>query len=154
MEFEPPLLRLEIESAAGFYVRSLAHDLGQSLGCGAHLAELRRTRAGPFNESDAVSVSEVENAVASDRLAERLRSLDVPLLDQPAVILAEQHSRDIAQGKPLTLAISGAPPSERLCRAYSGLGELIGVLELDSDGTARPVRVFPEGHRGPNIEHE
>jgi tRNA pseudouridine55 synthase len=150
-QFEPPLVRLEIECSAGFYVRSLAHDLGQALGCGAHLTELRRVRAGPFTEEDAVGLADLESAAAEGRLADYLRPLDTPLMRAPALILAEAHTTDIVQGKALVLTTGPTPPANTLCRAYSTAGELIGVLKLDGQGAARPLRIFPEGRRGPNI---
>ncbi|HTE86564.1 MAG TPA: tRNA pseudouridine(55) synthase TruB [Dehalococcoidia bacterium] len=151
--FNPPFLGIEIECSAGFYVRSLAHDLGQVLGCGGHLADLRRIRAGPFSEGDALSLADLEGAIVSNNLPELLWSLDAPLRRQPAVILAETHARDITQGRALALAPHVRGP-EALCRAYSTSGELIAVLELAAEGVARPLKVFPEGRRGPNIEHE
>jgi Pseudouridine synthase II TruB, C-terminal len=69
----------------------------------------------------------------------------------PAVILAEAHTTDIVQGKALVLTTGPTPPANTLCRAYSTAGELIGVLKLDGQGAARPLRIFPEGRRGPNI---
>jgi tRNA U55 pseudouridine synthase TruB len=62
LKWENPLLTLEIECSSGTYIRSLAHDLGQRLGCPAHLAELVRLRSGDFSIKEAVGLTEIEEA--------------------------------------------------------------------------------------------
>ena len=63
-----PLLPFSISCSSGTYIRSIANDLGEKLGCGAHLETLRRTRIGPFEVSDAVSLERFEAMPASERL--------------------------------------------------------------------------------------
>jgi tRNA pseudouridine55 synthase len=58
--FAPPILGFRIRCTKGTYVRTLAHDLGQKLGCGAHLASLRRTASGPLNVADALTLDQIE----------------------------------------------------------------------------------------------
>ena len=150
--YEPPDLNLEIECASGFYVRSLAHDLGVALGCGAHLRTLVRTRAGPFTLADATGIEALEKSVQEDRLTDLLWSMDAPLRRQPAVILARKHAADFVNGKALNFPPLEESPAAGLCRVYSTDGEFIGLLNLAEDGTARALKVFPMGHRGPNLE--
>lgn len=151
--YEPPELGLEIECGSGFYVRSLAHDLGEALGCGAHLTALARTRVGPFGLSDARAIETLEGAIEDDALVELLWSLDAPLRRDPAVILAEEHATAIVNGKNLRLP-AGAPLIEgNRCRAYSSDGEMIAILLMAADGTLKPHKVFPAGRRGPNVEY-
>ena len=64
---DPTLLRLRIVCSSGFYVRSLAHDIGQLLGCGAHLEALRRTRAGQFRLDEAVTLEALQTAGPGSR---------------------------------------------------------------------------------------
>jgi tRNA pseudouridine55 synthase len=151
---EPPDLEIAIECGSGFYVRSLAHDLGEALGCGAHLTELVRTRVGPFSLSDASSVGALEHAVAEDELINVLWSLDAPLRQDPAVILGAEHTQDIVAGKRLRLPPGASISGLRRCRAYSSEGEFVAVLAPSEDGGLRPQKVFPLGRRGPNIPHE
>jgi tRNA pseudouridine55 synthase len=152
--YDPPDLELEIECASGFYVRSLAHDLGQALGCGAHLQALVRTRAGPFTLADAVGIEALAQAAEAKRLTSLLWSMDAPLRGRPAVILAKEHADDLVNGKTLSLTPPPVAPSGGVCRAYSTDGELIGLVKLAEDGTARPVKIFPAGRRGPNLEFD
>ena len=74
-EYEPPLAWFKIACTKGTYVRTLAHDLGQALGCGAHLAGLRRTVSGKFKVGDATQLEEL-TTLSPDDLAERV----VPML--------------------------------------------------------------------------
>jgi tRNA pseudouridine55 synthase len=152
LAFDPPLVHLEIESSAGFYVRSLANDLGSALGCGGHLEALRRMRSGPFGAGDACSLEDVERAVDSERLPALLKPLDAPLLGHPAVILSDSSTTSVTQGRTLDTSQWKASPVGDLCRAYSASGDLIGLLRLGD--SAQPVKVFPEGRRGPQIENE
>ena len=66
IQWEPPLATLSILCSRGVYIRSLAHDMGQLLGCGAHLAQLRRLRTGPFHVDQAVSIERLREALQSD----------------------------------------------------------------------------------------
>jgi tRNA pseudouridine55 synthase len=87
---------VQVTATAGFYVRSLAHELGAALGCGAHLEALRRVRAGTFSLSDAVPLDVVESEGESARL--RLISLEALLPDFPAVPLNERGERRVSHG--------------------------------------------------------
>ena len=151
--FAPPDLDLEIECGSGFYVRSLANDLGQILGCGAHLTALRRTRVGPFQRDDASSLEALERAIEQGRFLDLLWSLDAPLRRDPAIILGAAHTNDIVNGKNLPLSPEIRSRVMGRCRAYSRAGELIAVLMQAPDGALKPHKVFPEGRRGPNVEH-
>jgi len=114
-----PVLGFRIVCSPGTYVRSLAHDLGQALGCGAHLASLRRTRSGAFHESHAVSL---ENASASSviPLSELLRKW-------PQVEISEEQETRIAHGNP----VPGPSGSGQLACIFNKRGEFlaVGVLE-------------------------
>jgi tRNA pseudouridine55 synthase len=64
LDFTPPVISLMVHCGSGFYVRSLAHDLGTKLGCGAHLSGLKRTRIGPYSINEAWEVQAIINQVA------------------------------------------------------------------------------------------
>ena len=65
LTFEPPDVRIRVACGKGTYIRTLCHDIGHQLGCGAHLIQLRRTRSGGFSEADAVTVAELERRTAA-----------------------------------------------------------------------------------------
>lgn len=149
---ELPDLELAIVCGSGFYVRSLAHDLGQALGCGAHLTTLIRTRVGPFSLADAAPLAQVEERCRERRLHDLLLALDAPLRRQPAVILSDAHGVDITNGKRLLLPPEAVQRAGSCCRAYSATGEFIAVLGAAGEDELRPLKVFPAGQRGPSGE--
>ena len=93
------LVRLRVAASAGFYVRSLAHDLGQALGCGAHLEALRRTRAGQFRVEDAATLDTLQ--AAGPAAAARILPVDALLGHLPAVSLTDEGVRRAAHGNSL-----------------------------------------------------
>jgi tRNA pseudouridine55 synthase len=97
LEADGPRLALEIECSAGFYVRALAHALGVALGCGAHLAALRRTRSGDFGEDAAHTLEAV--LAEPERMAQRLVSLDRLLPALPAAHLGAREAGRVAHGQ-------------------------------------------------------
>lgn len=142
LEWQPPLLTLEVECSKGAYIRSLAHDLGEKLGCGAHLRNLVRLSSGPFSISDAVTISQIEDAFREGWWAKLLYPIDVVVLHLPAVTVGDDDERAIVNGRPLELAQEDRP-SEGLCRAYSHDRRFVAILRYDEvRGCWRPRKVF------------
>ena len=142
-DWSPPLATVHVTCGRGFYVRSLAHDLGVELGCGAHLKELVRTRSGPFLVDDALSIEEAEDVMAEGDWG-RLASPDVVLEKMRAVVVGMSVEEDIRHGRPLPARMSGdlAGPEER-CRVYSTDGRFLAIAVTDSSsGRLRPEKVF------------
>ena len=141
---DPTLLRLRITCSSGFYVRSLAHDIGQRLGCGAHLEALRRTRAGPFRVSDALSLDALQ--AAGPAVEGRLVSLNALLAEMPAVTLTDEGARRAANGNTLAPAHLHAPFSgdraNRRIRVLDPSGRLVSVAETRADGLLHPLLVL------------
>jgi len=128
---------LRVRSSAGFYVRSLAHDLGGRLGCGAHLESLRRVRAGTFEEAAAVALATVE---AEGRAASQwVIPMNRLLFHVPAVVLNERGVRRAAHGN--DLAFDDVVPASGTGRAEAGFGTAAGATAggrwrlLDEAGT-------------------
>lgn len=121
------LLRLRVAASAGFYVRSLAHDIGQALGCGAHLETLRRTRVGRFR---------VEQGLTLDRVEAEGGAAIIPpsdlLADMPVVTLTVDGARRAAHGNALT-------PSHMLAIPDPGKGDSPLFRLMDGDGTLRAI---------------
>jgi tRNA pseudouridine55 synthase len=134
-------LELLVECGSGTYVRSLATALGEDLGCGAHLAALRRIWIEPFREPRMVTLEQVQQAAEQGDNALLLLMLPVSagLSNIPAVQLDEEQSIAIARGQPLQLEAS--LPVGR-CAAYASDGALLAVLELDAQRKSRIVRGF------------
>lgn len=136
----PPQLRLHVECGSGTYVRSLVRDLGELLGCGAHVAELRRLWVDPFREPRMWTLEALE------ALAERgERSLDACLLpveagmaSWPQVRVGAAEARRLGQGQ----GVDGAfhPPGE--VAVMDEEGRALGLGEVGPEGRLRPRRLF------------
>ena len=126
-DWEAPDFALDVTCAAGTYIRSLAHDLGQMLGCGAHLIGLRRLASGNFTVNQAVTVDELQQSFVSGHWLRYLRRADEALPDWPAVHLAADAVKQILHGQPIPLE----EYSEDWARAYNLAGDLIAVLRAD-----------------------
>jgi len=131
--------------SAGTYVRSLVDDLGESLGCGAHLTSLRRTRNGPFEISRATPLCAIEEAGRAGVLRSRAIPLDSLELGLPEARVTEAGERLAAAGRVVPLGeIAGpAPPAaSRTVRIVAPDGRLIGLAELAPAGL-QPRVVLP-----------
>jgi tRNA pseudouridine55 synthase len=142
MDWKPPLLTLEVECSRGTYIRSIAHDLGQRLGCGAHLKNLVRLKSGPFNISDAIPILELEAAFRQGNWKELLQPIDAAVLHLPAVTVSEDDEKAVLNGRPLT-AVVAEGTTAKLRRAYSSEGRFIAILRYNDDGGYwKPEKVF------------
>jgi tRNA pseudouridine55 synthase len=142
LSFEPPMAEIEVECGKGTYIRSIAHDLGQALGCGAHLASLVRSRVGPFRIEDAVATAELREALDRGTWQELLLPPDYGLTGLPQVTLEMAEEQDVRHGLPVRIAPSRLAPAPE-CRAYAEDGGLVGILAYDArTGMWRPRKVF------------
>jgi tRNA pseudouridine55 synthase len=98
-DYSPPFLDFESKCSTGTYIRSLAHDLGQCLGCGAHLAKLRRVAVGWYNISASHSLEQVERLAQDEKIAEFLLPLEALLQEFPKIILKESGVQELQRGK-------------------------------------------------------
>jgi len=138
----PDRLHLEVHCSKGTYIRTLVQDLGRALGCGATVAELRRTGHGAFDAADMVSMATLEAAAAEGgpRAVERwLLPADRALADRPEVRLDAASSRFLRQGQPVF--VPGVREMGPL-RLYGAAGEFLGIGELQDDGRVAPRRLF------------
>lgn len=139
--WQPPLATIEVECERGTYIRSLARDLGQLLGCGAHLKNLLRLRCGSFSLEDAVSLSQLEDGFRYGYWQELIYPIDFVLLHWAAVVVDNVAEENIRNGRPLVLDGDDSP-GER-CRAYNRDGSFLAVLKFNSEtGQWQPEKVF------------
>ncbi len=137
LDFSAAELRLSVTASKGFFVRSLAADLGEALGCGAHLVALRRTRSGLFTLAQAVPLDEVvaRGAAVKDRLV----SVEDALADIPAVSVTEAEAARVRHGG----VVEAARP-EGLFRVLGPGGELLALADVVR-GRLRYRRVLAQG---------
>jgi len=146
------LVVVRVRASAGFYVRSLAHDLGLKLGCGGHLETLRRVGAGSFLEEDAVSLSAVEQE--RQDAARWILPLERLLPEIPAVVVSDRDRARVTHGADVALGVSFVEGSDeenpRLLvgedvthrRLFDTAGRLVALAEMRPGGFLHPVIVL------------
>jgi tRNA pseudouridine55 synthase len=148
INWQSPLATVEIECSKGTYIRSLANDLGQSLGCGAYLQGLVRTRCGIFDIKDAISTSQFEEACRQGYWENFLYPIDIVLQDFSAIVINEAAEEAMRKGSPLALEQSDSQNDnessrQRYCRAYSQDGRFLGILQrVPGTGLWQPKKVM------------
>ena len=140
-----PQVDIEMACSKGTYVRSLAEDLGQLLGCGAHVVALRRTRAGQFSIADSVTLNTLDALARADQCAEMdalLLPADAALGDLPLVKLSESGGFYLRQGQPVMVPNA---PRDGIVRVALDSGEFLGLGEILDDGRLAPRRLIVTG---------
>jgi tRNA pseudouridine55 synthase len=142
LSIELPLISIEVACSKGTYIRSLAHDLGQKLGCGAHLDKLVRTRCGLFKLDDAIELSAVADAFKQGNWQRLLHPLDYPLISYKKTVLNSDPANDVKHGLSVRLDIAAETPDEIIC-AYGPDDNFLAMLKYDlSTGLWHPDKVF------------
>ncbi|MBI2845619.1 MAG: tRNA pseudouridine(55) synthase TruB [Chloroflexi bacterium] len=139
--WQPPIVDLEVECSSGTYIRALARDIGEKLGCSGHLASLVRTRIGRFPLEEAASLAEIEEAFIHGTWRDLVHPLDEALLDFAPLVLDTQAEMRISLGQ----AVSGDglfPRQADMVRAYSAAGRFLALLRRGNDGRWLPHKVF------------
>ena len=125
LRYDYPQLELEVRCGKGTYIRSLARDLGERLGCGALIQTLRRTRVGPFTTDDAVPM-DADAATARTRL----RPVEEAVAELPRVVLSDDKTRRLCQGQAVPCDEMGADV-EGVVAAYTSAGRLAATATYD-----------------------
>ncbi len=142
LEIAPPKLSLRVTSSAGTYIRSIAHDLGQRLGCGALLAQLRRTRAGCFDVQGSCTLEQLAQLASEGRLAEAVIPSSRLLPQIPAQYVDELTETQIRQGRDFRTSPFVVQPGAAMVKALSQSGELIAIGELRIPNVYHPSTVL------------
>ncbi|MDP6580920.1 MAG: tRNA pseudouridine(55) synthase TruB [Vicinamibacterales bacterium] len=147
-------VRCRIVCSSGFYVRSLAHDLGETLGCGGCLETLRRERHGPFGLQDAVPLARVieygkhgEAAERGEQVAPQLIPMDALLPGIPTIVVNDVGAGRTAHGNPVRLAdltpgTGFPPPDTGRVRVLDERGRLLAIADQRADGALHPKIVL------------
>jgi len=136
--FEAPRARLRVRCGKGTYIRSLARDLGERLGCGALVQRLRRTRVGPFTVDEALTL-EAEASTARARLL----PIELAVAELPRVILPDAELHRLCRGQAVARGV--APPSAdpgTEMAVFDGANDLAAVAKVDAHGFLRPLKVL------------
>ena len=155
VEWQPPQARLSVQCSRGFYVRSLAHDLGQALGCGAHLSQLRRLRTGTFCADDATPLEALKTSLENNTWEPLFLPPDSVVLHLPAVQMDSWEARQVTHGQAVPLS-PGTHYASHLqkARGYSRDGLFVALMRFDRTTTMwQPFKVFNMDRPSPYSNH-
>jgi tRNA pseudouridine55 synthase len=142
LELALPEIELSVHCSKGTYVRTLAEDIGNRLGCGGHVSALRRTGVGPYVEGETAFVTLAEVEAAAEQGVEALDPLLLPLESAlghcPALRLSANTAFYLGQGQPVLVPQA---PTEGLVRLYDANERFLGVGAILDDGRVQPKRL-------------
>lgn len=133
-------VRLKVHCSSGFYIRSLAYDLGESLGCGAHVVELRRDEIKTLKVEQAYTIEQIEN---SKDLKALLLPTDVLLPDMPVLNITQAQADSLLQGRPTP---SEGLVANELSRFYTPDERLFAIGDVEQSGFLKTHRIFVENN--------
>lgn len=136
LDWTPPNLQLRVVCSTGTYIRSLAYDIGETLGCGGHITVLRRTAVGEFNSSDAISLEDLAAQVSQDVFF----ATDQAVINFPRIDANEAETQALLMGQFIPCLTD--EPEASLARVYNPTGEFFGIL-LRQGEVWRPKKMFP-----------
>lgn len=140
LEWSPPEAVVDIHCSSGTYVRSLAYDLGEALGCGGYLTGLRRTKSGRFSLRDAVPLRKLAETFESNSWYQYLIPAAEALSDWPSITLNNEEIELVRHGHRIPREEA---ETEELVRAITEQGELVALMQYDPDNAEfQPRKVF------------
>jgi len=132
VDWSPPVVTVNVTCSPGTYIRSLAHDLGEALGCGGTLASLRRTRSGAFSVDTALAPDDIAEAFRSGSLNEHLKPMTAALTSLTPVEVTEADAARLRTGGPIPHS-SDQPPTSTTAYAIDASGGVVAILRYASE---------------------
>ena len=126
-----PLVRFRVTCSKGTYIRTLCHDIGEKLGCGAAMESLLRTKVGRFTLDDAITLAQTEEAVQEGTIESKILGIEEILAEYPRVCCTKEGDRLLANGNPLVQALVDAQEKKGWIRMCSSEGSFAGVYQWD-----------------------
>ena len=145
LEFHEDEFEIEIHCSKGTYVRTIAEELGELLGCGAHVTKLRRLQAGPFTIDDAVSMDQLEQAShegGHEAVDRYVLAAESAVREWPEVRLTELMAYYVRQGQPVIVPHAPSDGWVRITEVEQSEETFIGVGEVLDDGRIAPRRLI------------
>ncbi|MFK5914563.1 MAG: tRNA pseudouridine(55) synthase TruB [Woeseiaceae bacterium] len=145
LRYEGDEIDIDVRCSKGTYIRTLAEDIGEHLGCGAHLSALRRTESGPFDLDECMTLEELEKLSEKteiegfDELDNFLMPAEEALHDWASIDLSEDAAFYICRGQAVQVPNA---PTEGLVRLFSEEKGFLGIGEIMQDGRVKPNRLF------------
>ncbi|MBU2961761.1 tRNA pseudouridine(55) synthase TruB [Citreicella sp. C3M06] len=132
-------VELEMVCGKGGYVRSIARDLGETLGCHGHVLRLRRVWSGPFDAADGLSLEQVDALAKTPELDARLLPLEVGLVDLPELKCTPEGAARLRNGNPGMVIPGDVEYGDEAWASFEGRAVAVGVYKA---GELHPTRVF------------
>jgi tRNA pseudouridine55 synthase len=145
LDFTGATASVRIVCTAGTYLRSIAHDLGKALGCGAFLDSLRRTASGEFTVASAHPLPELEQLAAADRLDEAITPASELLTSFPNELVDIFTAGQIRQGRDFRVSPFRLRGANKYVKAVTSDGELVAIGEVRLPNLYHPILVFQNG---------
>lgn len=143
LDIDFPLVRFRVTCSKGTYIRTLCHDIGEKLGCGAAMETLLRTKVGRFTLDDAITLAQTEEAVRNGEIEQRILGIEEILAEYPRVCCREEGDRLLANGNPLVQALVNAEEKDGWIRMCNSDGSFAGVYQWDEKRDRYfPVKMF------------
>ena len=142
LALEGSLARLRAHCSGGTYMRSIAHDLGQALGCGAHLQELRRLASGEFELAQARTLEQLESLAAEDRLVDAIVPAAKLLPGFPSVFVDDITAAQIRNGRDFPASPFRSQPGSKYVKAVTRGGDLVAIGEVVLPNLYHPTVVM------------
>lgn len=138
-----PLVHFRVICSKGTYIRTLCHDIGEKLGCGAAMESLLRTKVGRFTLDDAITLAQTEEAVQEGTIESKILGIEEILAEYPRVCCTKEGDRLLANGNPLVQALVDAQEKKGWIRMCSSEGSFSGVYQWDEKRNRYfPVKMF------------
>ncbi len=149
---ELPLITLDVECGRGVYMRSLAHDLGESLGCGGHVTDLERRSCGGFSSQNGITLEKLEtDAQEPEGWQRHLHPVDWVVRDMKTVTVGPAAEKFLRNGQSVSLGRSEANTGYlEQFRAYNTAGQFLALVRFNRAGNSwKPLKVFNSNTRSP-----
>jgi tRNA pseudouridine55 synthase len=142
LSIDGPLVRLRAHCSGGTYMRSIAHDLGIAMDCGAHLQELRRIASGEFEIGQASTLEQLEQLAKEDRLGDAVVPASKMLPAMPSVFVDDLTVRHVRNGRNFPASPFRAQPASKYAKAVTRTGELVAIGEAVMPNLYHPIVVL------------
>lgn len=143
LEIDLPLVRFRVTCSKGTYIRTLCHDIGEKLGCGAAMETLLRMKVGRFTLDDAITLAQTEEAVKNGVIESKVLGIEEILAEYPRVCCTKEGDRLLANGNPLVQTLVDAEEKDGWIRMCNSEGNFAGVYQWDEKRDRYfPVKMF------------
>lgn len=145
IDMEQKTVTMSVECSKGTYIRTLCHDIGEKLGCGGAMAELKRTKVSRFLLEDSLTLAQVEELVKSGTIEEHVAQVDSLFEHLEAVMVSKKYQKYVENGNKLEVSQLTAPVKMELhkeFRVYDGNKRFVGIFEAENCKSLKPNKMF------------